>query len=109
MRSEFNYISARKRIGTNLMAQLIKILTMKFYKSLSTLPVDKAVKLCNAKLVNFCKNSIPRMKVAERTVLWRNPQLTSLRRRDMSAKKQLLRAKRLHLADVINQQVCDNI
>ena len=49
------------------------------------------------------------MKVAERTVLWRNPQLTSLRRRDMSAKKQLLRAKRLHLADVINQQVCDNI
>ena len=74
---------------------------------LSTLPADKAVKLFNKTLNKCCKNSIPRRKVAERSVPWWNSQLTELRGKTMSSKKQLLRARRLHLANVIEEYAND--
>ena len=74
-------------------------------RSLSTLPVDKAVRVFNEKLDKCCKSSIPRRKMTERTVPWWNSQLTNFRKKVMAAKKQLLRAKRLHLADVISEYV----
>ena len=50
-------------------------------KLLSTIPAENAVKMFNIKLDKCCRDSIPRRKVAERTVPWWNPQLTNLRKK----------------------------
>ena len=66
---------------------------------------EKAVKVFNEKLDNCCKSSTPRRKMADGTVPWWSSQLTNMRKKVMAAKKQLLRANRLHLADVVSEYV----
>ena len=70
---------------------------------LCTLPADKAVSLFNKKLDDCCKNSIPKRRMCEKTVPWWNLQLTNMRKKVMAAKKQLIRAMRLHLDNVYNE------
>ena len=71
--------------------------------SLNIIPADRAVNMFNKKLDKCCKVAMPRRKVAERTVPWWDSHLTSMRKKVMSAKKQLLRARKLNLVNVIEE------
>ena len=63
-------------------------------EQIRTLSADKAVRVFSKKLES-CRKFIPRRKVTNRTVPWWNPELTDLRKKVTSAKKQLLRARKL--------------
>ena len=70
---------------------------------LSTLPADQAVSVFNKTLESCCEAAIPKRKQANRMVPWWNEQLADLRKRATLAKKQLLRARRLQLDDLIEK------
>ena len=70
---------------------------------ISTLSADEAVKVFNNNLHKCCKQAIPKRRVTTRKVPWWNQQLTELRKKASLAKKQLTRARRLHLAELVDE------
>lgn len=71
-----------------------------FLNRLKNSSASKSVQLFNKTLRKICDKSIPRRKLANRTVPWWNEKLSALRTQANKAKKHLSRAKRLNLENV---------
>lgn len=71
-------------------------------EQIGTLPADRAVGLFNKKLEACCQKAIPRRKVSDRAVPWWSRELTDMRKEVTMAKKQLIRARKLHLTEVLS-------
>jgi len=68
---------------------------------LASLNSEKAVHLFKDTLEDVCNRSIPRKKAGHRTVPWWNNEIANLRLEVSSAKKQMLRARKMNIRNSI--------